>query len=59
MQLELDFGEQLSPLRQNRRDNQRREIDTLFNEYKKWIKETMTTEDKPYLRIAAVLWGGG
>ena len=59
VQLELDFGEQLSPLRQNRRDNQRREIDTLFNEYKKWIKETMTTEDKPYLRIAAVLWGGG
>ncbi len=58
-QLELDFGGELSSVRQNRRDNQRREIDTLFDEYLEWIQETMTTEDKPYLRIAAVLWGGG
>lgn len=58
IQLEFDFGEGLSVVQKNRRDSQRREIDKLFDEYKEWIKETMTTEDKPYLRIAAVLWGG-
>ncbi len=57
-QLELDFGGELSTVRKSRRENQRREIDKLFVEYSEWIKETMTTEDNPYLRIAAVLWGG-
>ena len=57
-QLELDFGDDLSSISINRRENQRREIDRLFDEYLEWIQETMTTEDKPYLRVAAVLWGG-
>jgi len=57
-QLELDLGGETSSLRRNRRDNRRREIDKLFDDYLEWIQETMTTEDKPYLRIAAVLWGG-
>lgn len=58
VQLELDFGEDLSLVRRNLRDNRRREINSLFDEYLEWIQETMTTEDKPYLRIVAVLWGG-
>ena len=35
------------------------QIDKLFADYLDWIEQTMTTEDNPYLRIAAVLWGGG
>jgi len=57
-QLELEFDGELTKIRKNRRDNQRREIDRLFDEYLEWIEDTMTTEDNPYLRIAAVLWGG-
>jgi len=58
-QMELGFQGELSETRQNRRDTERRQIDKLFDEYLNWIEQTMTTEDKPYLRIAAVLWGGG
>lgn len=58
-QLEVGFQGELSETRQNRRDAERRRIDKLFDEYWDWIERTMTTEDNPYLRIAAVLWGGG
>lgn len=57
-QMELGYQGELSETRQNRRDTERRQIDRLFDEYWNWIDQTMTTEDKPYLRIAAVLWGG-
>ncbi len=53
-QLEFTFAE-----KPHRRDQERRRIETLFNDYQTWIRETLTTEDKPYIRIAAVLRGGG
>ena len=58
-QLESGFQGELSESRQSRRDAEHRRIDKLFDEYWDWIEQTMTTEDRPYLRIAAVLWGGG
>lgn len=58
-QMELRFQGELSEARQNQRDAERREINKLFDDYLDWIEQTMTTENKPYLRIAAVLWGGG
>lgn len=58
-QLELGFQGELSETRRSQRDAERRRIDKLFKDYWDWIEQTMTTEDKPYLRIAAVLWGGG
>ena len=57
-QLEIAFEGHLSETRRNRRENERRRIDKLFDDYLEWIENTMTTQDKPYLRIAAVLWGG-
>ena len=57
-QLELDLGEANTPTRISRREIRGREIDKLFSEYQEWIRETMITEDKPFFRIAAVLWGG-
>lgn len=52
-QLELLFSEQ-----GHRLERERRQVDKLFDEYQEWIRDTMTTEDKPYIRIAAVAWGG-
>ena len=61
-QLELDFGDNnarggLAQVRAARRERRRREIDRLFDEYREWIRDTMVTEDKPYLRLAAVFTG--
>src|SRR5262249_30652275 len=56
---QLDFTfEALSPtanLQRSRKEAEQRRIEALFAEYQTWIEETMTTEDKPYIRIVAVL----
>ena len=32
----------------------KRRIDEIFANYRRWVEDTMTTEDSPYLRVAAV-----
>lgn len=46
-----------SPQNLARRQQRQREIDRIFSEYQTWIRETMTAEDRPYLRLIAVLCG--
>jgi superfamily II DNA or RNA helicase len=41
----------------SRKEEEKRRIEKEFDNYSEWIKETMTTEDKPFIRIAAVLKG--
>jgi superfamily II DNA or RNA helicase len=58
-QLEVNF-DALSPtahVQRSRMEAEQRRIEALFAEYQTWIEETMTTEDKPYIRIVAVLRG--
>jgi len=57
-QLELSLGEVTTRTKVSKRDIKKREIDMLFSDYQAWIRDTMTTEDKPFFRIVAVLWGG-
>ena len=38
-------------------EEKERSIDELFNEFISWVKETLTIQDNPYIRIAAVLTG--
>ena len=57
--LQLDFGD-LSPtarLQLSRKKAEQRRIEAPFANYQSWIEETMTTEDKPYIRVVAVLRG--
>jgi len=48
---------QAEPIIKTRKEKEKREIDQVFEEYAEWVKETMTTEDKPYIRVVAVLKG--
>ena len=58
-QLEFDFGDRIMGERPRDEKAQReRAIDKMFDDYLTWIEDTMTTEKKPYIRIAAVLKGG-
>lgn len=38
-------------------EEKERSIDELFNEFISWVKETLTIQDNPYIRIVAVLTG--
>lgn len=57
--LETRFGsdEGLSQLELGRKNQQRREIERIFQEYVDWVNDTLETEDSPYLRVVAVLQG--
>ncbi len=58
-QLELDLPEAagLKSLQRTKKEERRRTIDRVFDDHVAWVKETMTVEDKPYLRIAALFVG--
>ena len=38
-------------------DREKRKIEKIFSEYYRWVEDSMTTEDNPYLRVVAVLRG--
>jgi len=40
-----------------RKETEKREIEVLFDDYYKWIEDTMTTEDNPFLQVIAVIKG--
>jgi superfamily II DNA or RNA helicase len=58
-QLEMEFpeGETMKGARLEKKHARRRAIDELFDDYLRWVEDTMTTEDSPYIRIAAVFVG--
>ena len=57
--LEFEFPEDQTLLgqRRNRKLERRRRIDEVFADYRRWVEETLTTEDSPFLRVAAVFLG--
>ena len=53
-QLELFY---MAKKQLSRKDQEKREIDRKFDEFIKWVEETMTTEDNPFIQVIAVLKG--
>jgi hypothetical protein len=43
--------------RRNKKLERKRHIDAIFASYRRWVEDTLTTEDSPFLRVAAVFLG--
>jgi hypothetical protein len=58
-QLELRFGDDGRPQAfvQARKDREKSRIERIFDDQRRWVEETMTTEPAPYIKIIAVLRG--
>jgi superfamily II DNA or RNA helicase len=58
-QLELRFGDDARPQAfvQARKDREKSRIERIFDDQRRWVEETMTTEPAPYIKIIAVLRG--
>ncbi len=58
-QVEIQFGDvaESAVATRQRREREMRSIDTLFDEYLQWIEDTLTTEDRAYVQVIAVLRG--
>ena len=53
-QLELFYMEKKQL---NKKEQEKREIERKFDEFIDWVEDTMTTEDKPFIQVIAVLQG--
>ena len=47
----------LNTVQRNKKQERQRRIDQAFADYRRWVEETLTTEDSPFLRVAAVFIG--
>lgn len=58
-QIEFDFSKsKLHETRaQNERETRTRQVNRLFETHQMWIKETLETQDTPYIQLIAVLTG--
>ena len=43
--------------RRSKKQERKRHIDAVFADYRRWIADTLTIEDNPFLRVAAVFLG--
>jgi hypothetical protein len=57
-QLALDFHEEnLGGIRLRQKQVKERKIDRIFADYSAYVKDTLTTEDAAFIRVAAVFRG--
>ena len=57
LEFELPNDPSLVGARRARKQERLRRIDEVFASYRSWVEETLTTEDSPFLRVAAVFFG--
>ncbi|MBD2337410.1 DEAD/DEAH box helicase [Calothrix sp. FACHB-156] len=55
-QLTLRFADG-TPLKEEKKSKAERRIEQIFNDYWRWVEDSMTTEPAPYIKIIAVLQG--
>lgn len=56
-QLDMFIDQQNVSNKESKRNQQTTDINGIFDDYIQWIEDTMTTEDKPYIQVIAVLTG--
>lgn len=42
---------------ERKRQEQERRVDELFDQFTNWVKETLTIQNNPYIRVVSVLMG--
>ena len=59
-QLELDIAQpaQADPVKRQHRSQVKSEVDEVYDEYLKWIEDTMTTEPSPWVKVICAMTPG-
>jgi hypothetical protein len=57
--LEIDFGNSTQPeaIKKHRIDDRRSHIERVFKDHLDWLQNTQTTEEEPFIQVAAVFTG--
>ena len=56
-QLELRLEKQLEQIRRSQFERRSRVIRRVFDEYRQWVEDTLSTEPEPYLQVLAGVCG--
>lgn len=56
-QLELRLEKQLEQVRRSQFERRSRVIRRVFDEYRQWVEDTLSTEPEPYLQVLAAVCG--
>jgi hypothetical protein len=56
-QLELRLEKQLEQIRRSQFERRSRVIRRVFDEYRQWVEDTLSTEPEPYLQVLAAVCG--
>lgn len=54
-QLTLDLEKQLETIRHSRFEQRSRQIQRVFDDYRSWVKDTLTTEPQPWIQVVAAV----
>lgn len=53
LELRLDASQQAEQFKKTRREQRTQHIRKVFDEYRKWVQDTMTTEPQPFIQVLA------
>jgi hypothetical protein len=56
-QLEWRLEKQLAQVRRSQFERRSRVIRRVFDEYRQWVEDTLSTEPEPYLQVLAAVCG--
>ena len=51
VQLELRLENQIEAVKRSRFENRSRQIGSVFDDYRKWVEDTLTTEPQPWIQV--------
>jgi hypothetical protein len=55
VQLELRLENQIEAVKRSRFENRSRQIGSVFDDYRKWVEDTLTTEPQPWIQVLAAV----
>ena len=54
-QLSLDLEKQLETVKRGRFEQRSRDIHRVFDDYRRWVEDTLTTEPQPWIQVLAAV----
>ena len=55
-QLELQLEKVIEGVKRSRFERRSRHIHRVFDDYRQWVEDTLTTEPQPYVQVLAAVW---
>jgi hypothetical protein len=55
VQLELRLQKQIETVKRSRFEARSRQIGRVFDDYRQWVQDTLTTEPKPWIQVLAAV----